>query len=268
MAANSGTAGRVAIITGASSGIGAELGRQLAGAGWRVGLTARRGEALESVAGEIRRSGGVAEIATADAADPVATRAAIDALAGALGPVDLLIANAGVGSNTPGTAFAAAEVERQIRVNLLGPAYAYEAVLPSMLARGRGHLVGISSLAGYLGLPAGSGYCSSKAGLTAMLRCLGTDLRGRGIAVTAVHPGYVRTPMIAGADHPLPFALDVGPAAGIILKAIAARRREVSFPRRTAWLANLGRVVPAWAFEAILGNVAAEPPANRCEPRQ
>ena len=268
MAADANTTGRVAVITGGSSGIGAELGRQLAVAGWRVGLSARRAEALESVAGEIRRAGGLAEIAPADAADAAATRAAIDALAGVLGPVDLLIANAGIGTNTPGTDFSAAEVERQIRVNLLGPAYAFEAVLPSMLARGRGHLVGISSMAGYLGLPGGAGYCSSKAGLTAMLRSLSTDLRRRGIAVTAVHPGYVRTPMIAGADHPLPFAMDVGPAARIILRAIAARRREVAFPRRTAWLVALGRLVPAPVFEAVLGRIAPEPLAPPVAGRQ
>jgi len=260
MAQADGDSARVAVVTGASSGIGAELARQLAASGWHVGLTARRADNLESLAGEIRGAGGVAAVAPADAADPAATRVAIAALAAALGPVDLLIANAGLGLGTPGAAFAAADVERMVRVNLLGAAYAIEAVLPSMLGRGRGQIAGISSLAAYRGLPGGAGYCASKAGLTAMLEALRIDLRRRGIAVTAVHPGYVRTPMIAGADHPLPMAMDVGPAARIILKGIAARRRHVAFPRPMAALVALGRLVPGALYDRVVGRFVGEGP--------
>src|SRR5207302_10265990 len=98
---------RVAIVTGASSGIGAALARQLAASGVAVGLTARRAEALDALAREIRDRGGVAVVATADATDPAAIRSAFARLAEQLGPIDLLIANAGVGLSTPAAGFPA-----------------------------------------------------------------------------------------------------------------------------------------------------------------
>jgi len=245
--------GRIVVVTGASSGIGAELSRQLAASGARVGLTARRAEALEALASEIRSAGGIAAVAPADAADPDATRAAVGALAETLGgPVDLLIANAGLGISTPAAAFSASDFERMVRVNLLGAAYAIEAVLPAMLRAGKGHVVGISSLAAFRGLPGGSGYGATKAGLTTLLEGLRVELRPRGIAVTAVHPGYVRTPMTAGAAHAQPFLMDVGPAARIILRGIAARRRTIAFPWQTATLMTLARLMPGAVYDRLI----------------
>jgi short-subunit dehydrogenase len=244
--------GEVAVVTGASSGIGAELARQLAAAGMRVGLSARRAEALEALAGEIRDRGGTAAVAPADAADPEATRRAVSRLAEELGPIDLLIANAGVSVAAPDRAFSAEALEAMVRVNLLGAAYAIEAVLPTMLERGRGHLVGISSLAAYRGLPGSVGYAATKAALTSLLEGLRVELRPRGIAVTAVHPGFVRTPMIAGQANPQPFVMDVAPAARIILKGIAARRPWVAFPWPTAALASLGRWLPPTVSDRLV----------------
>jgi short-subunit dehydrogenase len=249
---------RTAVVTGASRGIGAELARQLAAAGVKVGLTARRAQALESLAGEIRAKGGTAAVAPADAADSVATRQAIARLAAELGPIDLLIVNAGVGLRTPGRAFSGETFERMVRVNLLGAAYAIEAVLPDMLRRGQGHLVGISSLAAYRGMRRGSGYCATKAGLTALLEGLRVDLVGRGIAVTAVHPGYVRTAMVAGTARRLPWLMDVGPAARLTLKGIAARRPYVAFPWAPAALMNLARILPTPISDRLVGRVVLQ----------
>jgi short-subunit dehydrogenase len=242
---------RTAIITGASSGLGAELARQLAAAGLAVGLTARRAALLDDLAGAIRARGGTAVVAPADAADPDAVRAAIGQLAEALGSVDILIANAGVALRTPDEVFSAEAFERMVRVNLLGAAWAIDAVLPGMLARGRGHLVGISSLAAYRGLPGAAGYCATKAGLTALLEGLRVDLRGRGIAVTTVHPGYVRTAMIEGVDGVQPWVMDVEPAARLILRGIAARRSEVNFPWQTALAMAAVRRLPNVAFDRV-----------------
>jgi short-subunit dehydrogenase len=239
-----GLAYRSAVVTGASSGIGAELARQLASQRIPVGLTARRSDRLDALAGEIRRKGGVAAVAPADAADREATRQAMARLAEALGPIDLLIANAGVGQTVPADRFSAEPLEEMFRVNLLGPCYAIEAVLPGMLERGRGHIVGISSLAAYRGLPGAAGYCASKAGLSSLLEGLRVELRPRGIFVTTVHPGFVRTPMIEGADHPHPFLLEVGPAAARIVRGIAAGRREVNFPWPMVALLSLVRHLP------------------------
>lgn len=245
--------GRVAVVTGASSGLGAELARQLAARGVAVGLTARRLDLLDALAVEVRARGGTAAVAAADAGDIDATRAAIRALADQLGPIDLLIANAGFGRTLGARDFAASTIETMVRVNLVGAAAAIEAVLPAMLERGSGQIVGMSSLAAYRGLPGGAGYCASKAGLSAMLESLRHDLRGSGVAVTIVHPGYVRTPMTEGSARRLPFLMDVEPAARRILKGIAARRRYVDFPWPMATLAGLGRILPGAIVDRVLG---------------
>lgn len=245
-------AGRVAVITGASSGIGAELARQLAVAGMHVGMTARRADRLDAVAAEIRDRGGTAATAPADAADPEQTRNAIARLADRLGPVDLLVANAGLGLTVSGLAFSACGVERLVRVNLLGAAYAIEAVLPAMLSRGRGQLVGVSSLAAFRGMPGGSGYCASKAGLSKLLESLRTELQPRGIAITVVHPGYVRTPMTADAAHWQPFLMDVEPAVRIIVRGIAAKRREINFPWQLVLLMRLANWLPGSLYDRLV----------------
>ncbi len=247
--------GEVAAITGASSGIGAELARQLARAGLRVGLTARRAVELGQVAEEIRAEGGTAEIAPADASDPAGTRAALGRIARQLGPIDLLIANAGVAVATPARAFSGDDFERMVRVNFIGVAHAIEAVLPTMLERGRGQIVGISSLAAYRGFPGSAGYAATKAGLTSLLEGLRAELRPLGVAVTIVHPGYVRTPMTAGRTRPRPFLMDPEPAARIILRGIAARRPRVDFPWPMVALLRLVRLLPDAAYDPLAARV-------------
>ncbi len=247
--------GEVAAITGASSGLGEEMARQLARDGFRVGLTARRAVELGRVAQEIRDEGGTAFVAPADAADPEGTRAALARIARQLGPVDLLIANAGLGIGTPARAFSAADFDRMVRVNLAGAAYAVEAVLPAMIDRRRGRIVGISSLAGYRGLPGSAGYSATKAGLTALLEGLRPELRRLGVGVTIVHPGYVRTPMTEGQAHRRPFLMDVGPAATIILRGIARGRSRVDFPWPMAAILGLARLLPGALYDPLAARI-------------
>jgi short-subunit dehydrogenase len=243
--------GEVAAITGASSGLGAEMARQMARDGLKVGLTARRADRLERVAEMIRSEGGSAVVEVADAGDPDATRSALGAIARRLGPIDLLVANAGVGESTTGPAFSAEAFERMVRVNLIGAAYAIEAVLPSMIDRGQGQIVGISSLAGYRGLPGVAGYSATKAALSALLEGLRPELERLGIAVTVVHPGFVRTEMTAGRTSPQPFLMDAEPAVRIILRGVAARRSRVDFPSRMAGLMGLVRLLPDFLFDPM-----------------
>ena len=255
-------AGEVAVVTGASSGLGAEMARQLAKAGWKVGLTARRADELEAVAATIRSGGGAAFVAPADSADPVASRAAFDSIVEALGPVDLLIANAGVGIGFTARDFSAESFDRMLRVNLSSVAHAIEAVLPSMMERRRGQIVGISSLAAFRGFPGSAGYCSTKAGLSALLEGLRPELERSGIAVTTVHPGYVRTPMTAGASTLQPLIMDVGPAARIILRGVAARRSKVDFPWRMARFVGLVRLLPDAIFDRLAARLLLGPKAD------
>jgi short-subunit dehydrogenase len=243
--------GKVAVITGASSGLGAEMARQLANLGWKVGLTARRLEELEAVAASIRLGCGIACVAVADAGDPVSTREAFRILTQQLGPVDLLIANAGVSVRDRSKPFSSVAFEQMVRVNLVGVGHAIEEVLPSMIERKSGQIVGISSLAAFRGLPGSVGYSASKAGLSTLLEGLRAELKPFGIAVTTVHPGYVRTPMTASRTNPQPFIMDADKAVRIILRGVLKRRSRVDFPRRMAALLQVVRILPDWLYDRL-----------------
>ena len=151
--------------------------------------------------------------AVADVTDRAALFAAVRDLESRLGPTDLLIASAGVGMETSALNFDAAVFETVVRVNLIGVANSVAAMLPGMLERKRGHLVGLSSLASYRGLPLMAGYCASKSGLNALFDALRVELKPHGIATTTVCPGWIRTPMTANLRIPVPKMLDVTDAA-------------------------------------------------------
>jgi short-subunit dehydrogenase len=246
-----GFAGKVVLITGASSGIGRALAVQLSRHGARVGVTARREDRLRALSEEVRSAGGTIEHAVADAADRGAMGVALGSLSERLGPCDVLIANAGVGSSNTATELNVTGAEAVIRTNLLGPMYAFEAVLPGMLARGSGHLVGVSSVAALKGLPTAAAYCASKAGLSAYLESLRISLRARGIAVTAIQPGFVRTEMTEKNPHMM-FVMDAAPAARLIVRAIAKRRKVFSFPKRMRGLMWLSKWAPDWLMDRMV----------------
>jgi short-subunit dehydrogenase len=247
-------ANQVAIITGASSGIGWWLAKLLAGQSCRVGLIARRKDKLDALAAEIRQAGGTAAVAVADVAEQQQTFTAIDAVRAELGPVDLLIANSGVARTTllepPNTD----EVVQMIRVNLFGVIYAINAVLPEMLQRGRGHLAAVSSLAAYKGFPGESGYCASKVGINAYMEGLRIQLRRRGIAVTTICPGFVRTPMTQDNPFPSPqpWLMDADRAARLIVRALRRRRKVYNFPWQTTLLMRALRWLPDWILARAL----------------
>ncbi len=227
-----------------------------------MGLVARRVELLEEVAREVRRDGAEAVVVGADLGEPGEVKRAVEEVARAFGMVDLLVANAGVGIRSTAVGFSAADVDRMIRVNLSGAAHAIEAVLPGMLAAGRGRIVGISSLAAYRGLPGSAGYCATKAGLTALLESLRPELAPRGVGVTTVHPGFVETPMIAGADHSHPFVWDVDRAARRIVEGIARGKRKIDFPWQLVALLSAVRMLPDPIFD-VLARKLVPPPSKR-----
>jgi NADP-dependent 3-hydroxy acid dehydrogenase YdfG len=229
--------GPVAIVTGASSGIGGALAVRLGSEGYRVGLIARRGELLDAVARQIGAAGGTAAAAVADVGDRDALRNAIGQIEGRLGPADVMVANAGFGAPTRLDPLNIDDVERTFRVNLMGAIYSIEAVLPGMLARRRGQLLAVSSLAGDKGLPGESAYCASKAAVNVYMEGLRIALRKRGIVVTTVCPGFVETPMAPMDAAAMPFVMSAEAAAARIARLIARRRGGVHrFPRRMAML--------------------------------
>lgn len=242
---------RTALITGASSGIGAALARRLAAEGIAVALTARREDALRGVANEIEAAGGSASLHPVDVSDPEATVAVVKAADDALGGLDLVIANAGVGENRWSGKLTWGDCANVIAVNVAGATATLCAVLPRMVERKRGHLVGVSSIAGLRGLPSLAAYSASKAYLSTFIEALRVDLRGTGVGVTDVRPGYVRTPMTAK-NASMPFAITAEDAAERIWKAIRGRRSVLTFPLPMAAGGRLMAALPDPLFDRMM----------------
>lgn len=251
---------QVAVITGASSGIGWALAKLLAAEHAKVGLIARRRDKLDELANEIRQAGGVAAVAAADVADRTQMREAVHALSGELGPVDIMVANAGVAPWTYLEPFNIADVENIFRVNLMGVVYAVEAVLPEMLRRRSGHLAAVSSLASIRGLPGDAAYCASKAAVNTFMEGLRLDLRRHGISATTICPGFVRTPMTAAHPFHMPWLMEPEDAARRIARALERRRKFVTFPWQLAWLLKLSRWLPDWFVARYMGQSFPSPP--------
>jgi short-subunit dehydrogenase len=251
---------QVAVITGASSGIGQALARRLAAEGCKVGLVARRRELLSDLAQEIEKTGVPVTFETADVSQREQAVEAIRKVAAPLGPVDLLIANAGVGAPTIVEPFNVGDIEKMFRVNVLGVVYSLEAVLPQMLQRRRGHLAAVSSLAAYKGLPGESGYTASKAALNVFMEGLRVQLRGKGIAVTTICPGFVLTPMTEVNEFKMPWLLTADEAARRILRALKRKRKVYNFPWQMGLFMRCARWAPDWLVERFMQSYNDNPP--------
>jgi NAD(P)-dependent dehydrogenase (short-subunit alcohol dehydrogenase family) len=246
------------LITGAGSGIGRQLSLLLASEGAVIQAVDLHAEPLEKLVVELK--GKPCAWALADVTDRPALGAATARLRDQLGPPDMLIASAGIGRETSAVMFSAADFEDLVRVNLIGVANSVEAVLADMRERRRGHLVALSSLASFRGLPRMAGYCAGKAGVNALMDALRIELQPYGIAVTTICPGWVRTPMTADLKVPMPDILEVDHAARLIIDAIRRRRPFYAFPRSSALRVRLLRQLPAglsdWLLERTLRSLA------------
>ncbi len=245
---------KVVLITGASSGIGRALALELGKRGARLGLTARRAPELSKVAEEVSRAGGQAlalpaDVRSADEINEVASR-----LREKFGRVDVLVANAGMSTTTAGTQLDASEAGDVITINVIGVVNSVAAVLPDMLKRGEGHLVAISSLASYRGMPKSGAYSASKAAVSTLFESLRVDLRRSGVTVTTIHPGFIRTPMTANRKKKLPFLLEVDDAACRIIRAIERRARTYAFPWQLASLVRVIRHMPGRLYDRLASN--------------
>jgi short-subunit dehydrogenase len=242
---------KVVMITGASSGIGRGIALELAAKGAKVGLVARRAEALRDVAQEIQDKGGEPLSLPSDVEDADSIRSAAEKLSSGFGPIDVLIANAGIGPTRDPAKFDSKEVAEVMSINVVGASNSVAAVLPEMVARGKGHLVVMSSLAAYRGLPKSAAYCASKAAVSVFFESLRLDLGPRGIDVTIIHPGFIRTPLTSGRHAELPFLQELDGAVKKIVRAIERRRKTYAFPWQLATLVRVGMIMPIWMYDWI-----------------
>jgi short-subunit dehydrogenase len=239
------------MITGASSGIGRGLAVQIGRRGAKLGLVARRVELIDEVVQEIEAAGGEAVALPADVQDVDSISAAADKLRASLGPIDVLIANAGIGPTRDAADFSAEEVSDVLNVNVIGASNSVATVIPEMVARGSGQLVAISSLAAYRGLPRSAAYCASKAAVSAFFESLRLDLEPRGIDVTIIHPGFIKTPLTKGRDAQMPYLMELDDAVGKMVRAIEKRRKRYSFPWQLATIVRAGMLMPIWMYDRI-----------------
>ncbi len=242
---------KTVLITGASSGIGEGVARELARRGARVGLVARRADALAEVVRKIDATAGRALALAADVQDAASIRAAADRMRAAFGSIDVLIANAGIATSSDASQLNAEEVASVINVNVIGAANSVAAVLPGMVERGQGHLVAISSLAAYRGLPKSAAYCASKAGVSAFFESLRLDLAPKGIDVTIIHPGFIKTPLTAGRTAKMPYLMELDDAVAKIVRVIERRKKSYAFPWQLATIVRAGMVMPNFMYDWI-----------------
>ena len=242
---------KVVMITGASSGIGKGLALELAARGASIGLVARRQNLLDEIVNTVRLRGKKAYAIAVDVRDADAMRFAADRIRDQLGPIDILIANAGIGTATHISQLDPIHVANVMSINVLGAANSVAAVVAQMIERGEGQLVAISSLAAYRGLAKSAAYCASKAAVSAYFESIRIDLRGTGIDVTIVHPGFIKTALTAGREAKMPYLMELDDAIPKIVSAIEKRKKSVAFPWQLATVVRASMLMPAFMYDWI-----------------
>jgi short-subunit dehydrogenase len=251
------TAPRHLVLTGASSGIGAALARQYARDGRRLSLLARDASRLENVVRDCRAMGAQVDSDIGDVTDAAAMQQWIERCDECT-PIDMVIANAGIGGKTvmaPRTGELPAVAAQILATNILGVVNTVIPVLPRLVARGRGHVVIMSSLAAYVAIPDTPLYSASKAAVRVYGHGLRRLLAPSGVGVTVVCPGFVATPMSASIPARLPFLWNAERAARYIESGVSRRRREISFPWPLATVTRLAAILPSFIIDPLLNRM-------------
>lgn len=249
-------AGRTALLTGATGGLGRAIAGALADRGTRLVLSSRRGEELKSLAASLPGDGHRAAVSDL-AEDGAALR-----LLGDAGEIDILVANAGLPASGKLDDFSQEEIGRALRVNLESPVRMARELLPAMESRGRGHMVFMSSISGYASTPRASLYAATKFGLRGFAQCLRDDLRDGPVGVSVICPGAVREAgMFADSRAKPPPALGTATpqqVAAAVVRAIERDRAEISVaPLRQRALGRIGMIAPELSGR-VAGRKAAE----------
>ena len=237
---------QIILITGASSGIGKRLAIDLAARGAVIIACARSSERLEAALTEIRRASPRSTATLCDVGSRDQVRAMVGKVLGDFGAIDILINNAGIGMRKPFIETPLATLEEIMRTNYLGAVYCTHEVLPSMIARGRGHIVNISSVAGHIGTLNMAGYCASKFAMNGFSESLYHELKPRGIHVSLICSGPVKTDFnrsFAGTTPKSPKSIVISPesVSKTVIRAIEKNRFEVITPRSLALICAFKR---------------------------
>lgn len=239
---------RVAWVTGAGTGIGRALAKRLAQEGWHVAVSARTAQDLDSLAAEVP---GSITAFVLDVTNGAETEAVVDKIETGIGPLELVVLNAGTYFPVTATNFKAANFRKTVDVNLNGTANGLDAVLPRMIARKSGHIALMASVAGFVGLPTSSAYGATKAAINNLAEAMKVELEPHGVTMTVINPGFVRTPLTDKNTFPMPFLMEIDPAIDALMRGLKSKRYEIIFPWQMAVLMKLLRILPHWLLFAI-----------------
>ncbi len=245
------------LITGASSGIGEALAEAYAGPGVTLVLTGRDRERLDAVAARCIERGADVRAATVDVADKAAMAAWLAGVDRET-PVALCIANAGSSGGTGRRGESEEQARRILAVNVDGVLNTIHPLIGPMTARGRGQLALMSSLAAFRGYPGAPAYCASKAAVRSYGESLRLDLRGAGIEVSVICPGFVRSRITDRNRFPMPFLMDADRAASIIRRGLERNRGRIAFPLPTYLMAWIVAMLPSALADALLAHTPAK----------
>jgi NAD(P)-dependent dehydrogenase (short-subunit alcohol dehydrogenase family) len=243
----------IAWVTGSSTGIGKSLVLELAKDGWTVALTARSADKLAGVKAEIEAIGGKAIIAAGDVTDAAAMAAIVDDIEAAHGPIALAVFNAGNYWPNSGKHLDLETFSKTYEINVFGVLHGLVPVVERCKSRGRGHVVIVSSVSGYAGLPKASAYGSSKAAMINMAESLKFDFDKIGLGIQVVNPGFIDTPMTEKNDFPMPALMPVEKAARRMADGLKTQAFEITFPRRFTWALKLVSKLPYPLYFWLIG---------------
>ncbi|MBU6154188.1 MAG: SDR family NAD(P)-dependent oxidoreductase [Bdellovibrionales bacterium] len=241
------------IITGASEGIGSAMALEFARRGYALGLISRRMELLQKVKKDgLALGASQIHLESVDVTDEIHFESALSSLDQKLGGAEFFVANAGVTGRSSFDETAWPSAKKTLLVNAMAAIHGLEVMKVKMLARGRGTLVGVSSVAGSRGMPTGGAYSSSKAALTTHLETMRVDLKGMGISVVTIAPGFIDTSLTKKNKGKMPFLMQPEDAARIFATAIEKKKVWAIAPRPYFFLYPILQMLPRAWFDFIL----------------
>lgn len=245
------------VISGASGGLGLALARHYLERGATVAAFARRGELLQALAAEFPDQ---VICYALDVRDAPAVRDAANDVICRIGVPDIVIANAGVSAGTLTEYAEDLDAFQQIiDTNVLGMVKTFQPFVAAMREAKQGTLVGIASVAGFRGLPGAGAYSASKAAAVSYLESLRVELRGSGVKVVTICPGYIRTPMTALNPYPMPFILEAGDAAKRMACAIETQTAFAVIPWQMGLVGRALKLLPRWLYDRLFAGAPHKP---------